>query len=100
MAEQSIVYYGCILARTDCGVRRLEDLNGQPFAFSDETSTSGHIFARALLEPRGRRPWATCYFAGGHPNVVQAVADGKVDGWCHLLLAAVSENEPRRHPGR
>jgi ABC-type phosphate/phosphonate transport system substrate-binding protein len=78
-SEQSNVYYGCILARTDSSVTRLEDLRGRSFAFSDETSTSGHIFARALLDRSGVA-LGHVLFAGGHPNVVQAVADGKVDG--------------------
>jgi len=77
--EDSAVYYGCILTRTDSGIRRLEDLNGQPFAFSDETSTSGHIFPRILLNRAGVT-LGHVYFAGGHPNVVQAVRDGKVAG--------------------
>jgi ABC-type phosphate/phosphonate transport system substrate-binding protein len=77
--ELSSVYYGCILTRAGEGIRRLEDLNGRSFAFSDETSTSGHIFARALLQREGIE-LGHVLFAGGHPNVVQAVADGKVAG--------------------
>jgi len=77
--ELSNVYYGCIMARTDSGVRRLSDLEGRSFAFSDETSTSGHIFPRALLARHGVE-LGHVLFAGGHPNVVQAVRDGKVVG--------------------
>ncbi len=77
--ELSSVYYGCVLARADGDVRRLADLNGKSFAFSDETSTSGHIFARALLN-REAVSLGHVLFAGGHPNVVQAVFDGKVAG--------------------
>ncbi|MFQ5527012.1 MAG: PhnD/SsuA/transferrin family substrate-binding protein [Thermoanaerobaculia bacterium] len=70
------VYRGCVLARTDSGIRRLQDLTGRSFAFSDETSTSGHIFPRMLLD-RNKVALGRVYFAGGHPNVVQAVWDGK-----------------------
>ncbi|MCP4200367.1 MAG: PhnD/SsuA/transferrin family substrate-binding protein, partial [bacterium] len=70
------VYRGCVMARRDSGIRRLGDLNGRSFAFSDETSTSGHIFPRMLLE-RNNVSLGRVYFAGGHPNVVQAVWDGK-----------------------
>jgi ABC-type phosphate/phosphonate transport system substrate-binding protein len=70
------VYRGCVMSRTDSGVRRLRDLNGQSFAFSDETSTSGHIFPRMLLDRAGVM-LGRVYYAGGHPNVVQAVWDGK-----------------------
>jgi ABC-type phosphate/phosphonate transport system substrate-binding protein len=77
--ELSSVYYGCIMTRSDSGIDRLEDLNGKSFAFSDETSTSGHIFPRALLQRAGVT-LGHVLFAGGHPNVVQAVRDGKVAG--------------------
>ncbi len=77
--ELSNVYYGCVLTRTDSGIGRLGDLQGRSFAFSDETSTSGHIFAKALLQREGVA-LGHVLFAGGHPNVVQAVRDGKVDG--------------------
>jgi len=77
--ELTNVYYGCVMTRPDSGIRRLEDLEGRTFAFSDETSTSGHIFARALLDRAGVG-LGHVLFAGGHPNVVQAVKDGKVDG--------------------
>jgi ABC-type phosphate/phosphonate transport system substrate-binding protein len=66
------VYHGCVMARTDSGVRRLGELTGRSFAFSDETSTSGHIFPRMLLDRNGVR-LGRVYYAGGHPNVVQAV---------------------------
>ena len=72
-------YHGCIYARTDSNIRRLEDFNGARFAFSDETSTSGHIFPRMLLDRLGIK-LGRVYYAGGHPNVIQAVWDGKAQG--------------------
>ena len=72
-------YHGCVYARTESPIRRLEDLNGARFAFSDETSTSGHIFPRMLLDSFGVN-LGRVYYAGGHPNVIQAVWDGKADG--------------------
>lgn len=93
VAEETTVYYGCILTRTDSGVRRIEDLAGRPFAYSDETSTSGHIFARVMLERAGVR-LGHIYFAGGHPNVVQAVADGKAAGGA-AFYSPPSEREIR-----
>jgi phosphonate transport system substrate-binding protein len=77
--ELSSVYFGCVMTRNDSGINRLEDFNGTNFAFSDETSTSGHIFARALLQRSGVT-LGHVLFAGGHPNVVQAVREGKVSG--------------------
>jgi ABC-type phosphate/phosphonate transport system substrate-binding protein len=95
VAQLTTTYNGCILTRTDSGVRTLADLNGRSFAFSDETSTSGHIFARALLN-RASVHLGHVYFAGGHPNVVQAVLDGKVAGGA-AFYSPPGEREVRDH---
>ncbi len=90
--ELSSVYFGCVLTRSDSGIRRIEDLEGQSFAFSDETSTSGHVFARALLQRVGVN-LGHVLFAGGHPNVVQAVKDGKVAGGATFYSPPSAANE-------
>ena len=90
--ERTKVYYGCVMTRSDSGIRRIEDLNGRTFAFSDETSTSGHIFPRALLQ-RHRVELGHVFFAGGHPNAVQAVADGKVQGGASFYSPPSAANE-------
>ncbi len=90
--ELSKVYYGCVMTRADSGINRLEDLNGKSFAFSDETSTSGHIFARALLQRAGVA-LGHVFFAGGHPNAVRAVEDGKVDGGAAFYSPPSPANE-------
>ena len=95
MAERTTSYNGCVLVRTDSGIRTLADLNGRTFAFSDETSTSGHIFARALLSKNGIR-LGHVLFAGGHANVVQAVADGKVAAGA-VFYSPPGEREIRDH---
>ncbi|MEM8934350.1 MAG: PhnD/SsuA/transferrin family substrate-binding protein, partial [Acidobacteriota bacterium] len=79
VAETTSVYHGAIYSRVDSGSRRLDDFTGRSFAFTDETSTSGHIFARMLFDRLGVDP-GRVYFAGGHPNVIQAVWDGKAVG--------------------
>jgi ABC-type phosphate/phosphonate transport system substrate-binding protein len=79
VAEEATVYYGCFFSRTDSGVRRIEDFAGRSFAFTDETSTSGHIFPRMLLRKLGVE-LGRVYFAGGHPNSVEAVESGKAVG--------------------
>lgn len=79
VAETTSVYHGGVYSRVDSGARRMEDFAGRSFAFTDETSTSGHIFARMLLD-RLDIDLGRVYFAGGHPNVIQAVWDGKAVG--------------------
>jgi len=78
VAEPVAHYYGCIYTRSDSPYRRIADLHGRRFAFSDETSTSGAIFPRLLLDRHGVA-LGRVYYAGGHPNAVQAVWDGKAD---------------------
>lgn len=78
VAEPTTHYYGCIFVRSDGPFRRLADLQGRRFAFADETSTSGAIFPKLLLARAEIVP-SREYFAGGHPNAVQAVYDGKAD---------------------
>ena len=90
--ELSKVYYGCVMTRSDSGINRLEDLNGKTFAFSDETSTSGHIYARALLQ-RNNVELGHIFFAGGHPNAVRAVEDGKVAGGASFYSPPSAANE-------
>ena len=93
------VYRGCVLTRTDSGIRRLRDLTGRSFAFSDETSTSGHIFPRMLLE-RNNVDLGRVYFAGGHPNVVQAVWDGKaIAGSTFYSPPGIKQREEKLYVG-
>ncbi len=77
--ERVSVYYGCVLTRSDSGIERLEDLEGKAYAYSDATSTSGCIFPANLLAAHGVK-LGHVYYAGGHANAVQAVADGKAAG--------------------
>ncbi len=93
--ERVSVYYGSVMTRTDSGVSRLEDLNGRPFAFSDATSTSGYIFPLNLLNASSVK-LGHVYFAGGHANVVQAVADGKVAGGSTFYSPPGKVNEVER----
>lgn len=93
--QHTVTYNGCIFTRSDRGVDRIEDLNGRPFAYSDETSTSGHIFARTLFNRSGIL-LGNVYFAGGHANVIQAIHDGKVAGGA-AFYSPPSAREMRDH---
>ena len=93
--ERVTHYHGCIFSRVDSPMRRVRDFNGRRFAFSDETSTSGHIFPRMLLNREGVT-LGRVFFAGGHPNVIQAVLEGKADGGSGFYSPA---NEMQREQG-
>jgi ABC-type phosphate/phosphonate transport system substrate-binding protein len=79
MTRRERGYRGCIVARRDSGIRRIEDFQGRSFAFTNRTSTSGYIFPRALLLSRGVEVGEEL-FLGGHSDVVEAVWTGAVDG--------------------
>jgi phosphonate transport system substrate-binding protein len=75
-------YYAAIIARTDSGVQRLEDLKGRVFAFGDPLSTSGHVFPRKMFKEAGIDPikdFKKILYAGGHDATVLAVFNRKVD---------------------
>jgi phosphonate transport system substrate-binding protein len=91
-AKLTTVRYGAstytaeIIAQSDAAraergldpISSLDDLNGKTFAFTDPLSTSGYLFARAMLEDAGVE-LAESIFAGGHPQAVLAVYNGDVD---------------------
>jgi phosphonate transport system substrate-binding protein len=71
-------YKGAIIARADSAVKKVEDLTGKTFAFSDPASTSGFILASKLLKDKNIRPEKTV-FAGRHDSVVTMVYQRQVD---------------------
>lgn len=84
-----------IAAAEDDWTRRLEDLEGRVFAYSDPLSNSGWLVTQAQLLDAGRDPevfFRRSFFAGAHRNVVEAVAvglaqGGAVDGYVYDALA-------------
>jgi ABC-type phosphate/phosphonate transport system substrate-binding protein len=77
LERTSTTYRGAFIARTDSGIRTLQDLKGRSIGYTDEASTSGFVFPRSLLRRLGIEPSAE-YFLGGHPRVVQDVWAGRV----------------------
>ncbi len=66
-------YMSVIIARIG-----FEDLNGATFAFVDPASASGYQVPKAYINLEGIE-LGNVLFAGGHPAVIQAVANGSVD---------------------
>ena len=106
--EEVTYYHGCLLARTDGKARRIEDFTGARFGFSDETSTSGHIFPRMLLD-RKNVILGRSYFAGSVGHVRRhteprldtlALESSRVAG-CVVNIDRVAPDEGRnaRHAG-
>ena len=71
-------YKSQILARSDSGIKRLEDLKDKRLAFVDPASLSGYLLPMKYLRDRGIRPKATT-FAMRHDNVISMIYQGQVD---------------------
>lgn len=80
--NKSDKYWSFIIARTDTGINKLEDLKGKRFAYGDPVSTSGCLYARELVRSKGEDPdkfFSNVIFAGAHDKVVMAVYNKQVD---------------------
>lgn len=80
--EGQPTYRSYIIVGRDSRARRLEDLQGQVFAFSDPDSNSGYLVPRTLLRRRGVTPerfFRLTFFTYSHAETVEAVADGVAD---------------------
>jgi phosphate/phosphite/phosphonate ABC transporter binding protein len=63
-------------------VHSIGDLPGKSFAYVDEKSASGYLYARDMMKQNHMNPDTTfekVVFLGNHNNVVNAVLSGEVD---------------------
>jgi phosphonate transport system substrate-binding protein len=71
-------YQGQVIVRNDSGIKKLEDLKGKKFAYTDSSSTSGYLFPAKLLHDKGVTLGASV-FGQKHDNVVTMVYQRQVD---------------------
>ncbi|GAB4303456.1 MAG: phosphate/phosphite/phosphonate ABC transporter substrate-binding protein [Desulfuromonadia bacterium] len=77
------VYHSLIIVHRDSPYRRLDDLRGKRFAFTDPKSNSGTIVPTAMLARMGETPasfFGSTTFTYGHDRSVRGVAEKLVDG--------------------
>jgi phosphate/phosphite/phosphonate ABC transporter binding protein len=75
-------YNGYIIARKNGAVHSLNDLPGKTFAYVDEKSASGYLYARDMIKQNHMNPdtiFEKIVFSGNHNNVINAVLAGEVD---------------------
>ncbi|ODT33434.1 MAG: hypothetical protein ABS55_13260 [Lautropia sp. SCN 70-15] len=76
-------YRSYLIVPAGSEARRLEDLSGRNFAFSDPLSNSGFLYVQYLLAQRGsdaQRYFRRSFFTWSHRHVVEAVAERLADG--------------------
>jgi len=76
-------FYSAIITRADKNFKTIEDLRGKNIAWTDPSSTAGHIFPKANLKTNKGINVDTFFgkqvFAGAHDSLVLSVLNGTVD---------------------
>ncbi len=76
-------YQAYLVVNKDSPVKRLEDLRGRIFAFTDPESNTGHLVPLAWLAGLNERPetfFSRTIYTYSHDNSILAVSRGLVDG--------------------
>lgn len=92
-------YRSAIVVAADGDVRDVSGLRGRRFAYTDELSFSGRLYALRVLRDLGADPehfFGAVTFTGSHDRSIQAVANGLVDGAAVHggVLAQMEEADP------
>jgi len=74
-------YRGQFVTKAGSGIDSIEDITGKVVAYTDAASTSGYIYPSAILKQKGIKP-KNSFFAGGHPQAILAVYQGRADVGC------------------
>ncbi len=74
-------YRSVIIVPADSDVEKVEDLEGEDFAFGSVSSTSGSLYPSIMLDAAGldyRKDMGEVIYTGGHDTTAQAVSNGRV----------------------
>jgi phosphonate transport system substrate-binding protein len=76
-----VTYTAALWVPADSAIKQVADLKGHTVAFSDPGSTSGNLLPRYAMIQAGLNPDkdVKIEFAGGHPQSLLALVNGKVD---------------------
>ena len=74
-------YYASIVTWPGSGIKKISDVSGRSFAFSDPASTSGHLFPAYGLSKNGIDPdhGVKALYAGSHTASFEAIRNHKVE---------------------
>jgi phosphonate transport system substrate-binding protein len=76
-------YYSYIIVPIDSNAKRLEDLKGKKFAFTDPMSNSGKLAPTYMIGKIGENPesfFSDIIYTNSHDKSIEAVARNLVDG--------------------
>ncbi|MCP4492854.1 MAG: phosphate/phosphite/phosphonate ABC transporter substrate-binding protein [Gammaproteobacteria bacterium] len=76
-------YHSYIIVPESSSYKRISDLEGKVFAFSDPDSNSGFLYPLALMADKDQKPqsfFRKTFFTFNHAETVQAVSDQFADG--------------------
>jgi phosphonate transport system substrate-binding protein len=79
--HRPVTYTAALWVPADSPIKTVADLKGKTVAFSDPGSTSGNLMPRYAMIKAGLNPDkdVKIEFAGGHPQSLLALVNGKVD---------------------
>lgn len=92
-------YRAELIVPRDSLAKRIEDLRGKVFAFTDPMSFTGRVYPTYLLENIGEKPedfFSRTFFTYSHDDAIRAVAMGLADGASvdSLVLDFALKREP------
>lgn len=80
--EEDTRFQSVFIAKTDSGIKSLNDLRGKQVSFGSASSTSGHLMPRSFLLQAGIEPerdFRRVAFSGAHDATIASVTSGRVD---------------------
>ncbi len=80
--EEDTKFQSVFIAKTDSGIKGLNDLKGKQISFGSASSTSGHLMPRHFLLAAGITPekdFKRIAYSGAHDATIASVVSGKVE---------------------
>ncbi len=80
--EEDTRFQSVFIAKTQSGIRDLNDLKGKQVSFGSASSTSGHLMPRSFLLQAGLNPerdFKRVAYSGAHDATIASVVSGRVD---------------------
>lgn len=80
--EEDTRFQSVFIAKTDSGIKSLQDMKGKQISFGSQSSTSGHLMPRSFLLAANINPekdFRRVAYSGAHDATIASVVSGKVD---------------------